>query len=242
MPKNTFTAEQIAEILKRADETSASAAAREFGVSRMTIAGWRAEEIEKTLKAERKSKSSGRPGKKAKAAARSDEAVKKRGRKPKAAAAEGTADETVKKPGRKAKAVSAEGTADEAVKKRGRKPKAAASEETPDGTVKKRGRKPKAATLEETPDGTVKKRGRKAKTAEAGTAVSGTEAPRAAGRAERGRKNPEFILQSGSGQELTAEEIRKKVPDDTVKVYIRPDQNKLYFVKEDGSTESADLW
>ena len=182
MPKNTFTAEQIAEILKRADETSASAAAREFGVSRMTIAGWRAEEIEKTLKAERKSKSSGRPGKKAKAADRSDEAVKKRGRKPKAATAEGTAD------------------------------------------------------------GTVKKRGWKAKTAEAGTAVSGTEAPRAAGRAKRGRKNPEFILQSGSGQELTAEEIGKKVPDDTVKVYIRPDQNKLYFVKEDGSTGSADLW
>ena len=222
MPKNTFTAEQIAEILKRADETSASAAAREFGVSRMTIAGWRAEEIEKTLKAERKSKSSGRPGKKAKAADRSDEAVKKRGRKPKAAAAEGTADETVKKPGRKAKAASAEGTADEA--------------------VKKRGRKPKAATAEGTADGTVKKRGRKAKTAEAGTAVSGTEAPRAAGRAKRGRKNPEFILQSGSGQELTAEEIGKKVPDDTVKVYIRPDQNKLYFVKEDGSTGSADLW
>ena len=53
--RKTYTAEQKAEIIKRADETSVLAASKEFGVSRAAITAWKkAAELEAVKKATEK--------------------------------------------------------------------------------------------------------------------------------------------------------------------------------------------
>ena len=51
---------------------------------------------------------------------------------------------------------------------------------------------------------------------------------------------PTIILQSEFGGEVTAEQILSKVGD-VDKVYVRIDQNKLYWVKGD-ETGDKDIW
>ena len=38
------------------------------------------------------------------------------------------------------------------------------------------------------------------------------------------------------------ENIAKKVPKDTAEVYVRVDENKLYYVLENGGTGDVDIW
>ena len=54
-------------------------------------------------------------------------------------------------------------------------------------------------------------------------------------------KAAEFIIQSPMGGEITPDQVRAKIPAGTDRVYIRIDQNKLWWIRgeEYGST---DIW
>ena len=49
-------------------------------------------------------------------------------------------------------------------------------------------------------------------------------------------------IQSALGGIITSEDIAKKVPKNTADVYVRVDENKLYYVLEDGETGDVDIW
>ena len=85
---------------------------------------------------------------------------------------------------------------------------------------------------------TTRAAGRKAKAVAEDTKA----AAKAATKSKPKAKKAEYILQSAFGHELVVEEIAAKIPEDVEKVYIRIDQNKLHFVREDGSTGSVDIW
>ena len=53
---------------------------------------------------------------------------------------------------------------------------------------------------------------------------------------------PNIIIQSALGGVITSEEIAKRVPKNTADVYVRVDENKLYYVLEDGETGDVDIW
>ena len=44
------------------------------------------------------------------------------------------------------------------------------------------------------------------------------------------------------GGHINLEEIAGKVPKDTADVYVMVDENKLYYVLEDGETGDVDIW
>ena len=49
-------------------------------------------------------------------------------------------------------------------------------------------------------------------------------------------------IQSPMGGNITPEEIAEKVPEGTIDVFVRVDQNKLWWVKKDGESGSVDIW
>ena len=49
-------------------------------------------------------------------------------------------------------------------------------------------------------------------------------------------------IQSPMGGSVTPEEILAKVPKNTIAVYVRVDENKLYYVLKDGEAGSVDIW
>jgi len=49
-------------------------------------------------------------------------------------------------------------------------------------------------------------------------------------------------IQSPLGGSITPEEIVAKLPKDTVNVYVRIDENKLYWVKKNGESGSEEIW
>ncbi|MBP3876950.1 MAG: hypothetical protein J6E44_03200 [Lachnospiraceae bacterium] len=51
----------------------------------------------------------------------------------------------------------------------------------------------------------------------------------------------DIVIQSSMGGAITADEIAAKVPDGTNAVYVRVDENKLYWVKGE-ETGSVDIW
>jgi len=53
---------------------------------------------------------------------------------------------------------------------------------------------------------------------------------------------PNIIIQSPMGGYISTEAIAKKVPQGTADVYIRVDENKLYYVLENGETGDVDIW
>ena len=53
---------------------------------------------------------------------------------------------------------------------------------------------------------------------------------------------PNIIIQSPMGGFITVEDIVKKVPKDTADVYVRVDENKLYYVLDNGETGDVDIW
>jgi len=221
--KSKFTDEQKAEILKRAEETSVAAAAKEFGVTATTIFRWKNATKENEVKAEKPEKKTRKKAAKEEAATEAAPA-KKPGRKPKAekAAAEAaTEKKTTRKP--KTEKAAAEAATE---KKTIRKPKAekAAAKAT---TEKKTTRKPKAekaaakATME-------KKTTRKPKAEKA--AVE-----------EKAAAKIQIILQSPFNHEITPDGILAKIPEGTEKVYVRIDQNKIYWVKGEENGD-VDIW
>ena len=53
---------------------------------------------------------------------------------------------------------------------------------------------------------------------------------------------PNIIIQSALGGYITSADIARKVPKNTADVYVRVDENKLYYVLEDGETGDVDIW
>lgn len=53
---------------------------------------------------------------------------------------------------------------------------------------------------------------------------------------------PNIIIQSPMGGYITSADIAKKVPKNTADVYVRVDENKLYYVLENGKTGDVDIW
>ena len=51
-----------------------------------------------------------------------------------------------------------------------------------------------------------------------------------------------IVIQSPMGGNITPAEILKKVPKDTKDVYVRVDDNKLYYVLKNGEIGSVDIW
>jgi hypothetical protein len=49
------------------------------------------------------------------------------------------------------------------------------------------------------------------------------------------------FIESMLGGSITTEEILKKIPKGTTEVYVKPEENKAYWVKGD-KTGSVDLW
>ena len=44
------------------------------------------------------------------------------------------------------------------------------------------------------------------------------------------------------GGYITPEDIAKQVPKGTADVYVRVDENKLYYVLKNGETGNMDIW
>lgn len=56
------------------------------------------------------------------------------------------------------------------------------------------------------------------------------------------KKTPPTIhIQSMLGGTITIEEIKSRIPADVESVYIKPEENKAYWVKG-GETGDVDLW
>ena len=53
---------------------------------------------------------------------------------------------------------------------------------------------------------------------------------------------PNIIIQSPMGGSVTPEDIAKKVPKGTENVYVRIDENKLYYLLENGETGALYIW
>lgn len=51
-----------------------------------------------------------------------------------------------------------------------------------------------------------------------------------------------IVIQSPMGGTITPAEILKKVPKDTKDVYVRVDDNKLYYVLKNGESGDVDIW
>lgn len=49
-------------------------------------------------------------------------------------------------------------------------------------------------------------------------------------------------IQSPLGGSITPEEIAAKLPKDATNVYVRIDENKLYWVKKNGETGAVEIW
>lgn len=50
------------------------------------------------------------------------------------------------------------------------------------------------------------------------------------------------VIQSPLGGSITADEIAAKLPKGTTDVYVKIDENMLYWVKKDGETGSVNIW
>ncbi|MDO4865169.1 MAG: hypothetical protein Q4C10_01330 [Clostridia bacterium] len=80
------------------------------------------------------------------------------------------------------------------------------------------------------------------KTAEAKEAVK-TVTEKAKTTAKRAKAAKlSVVIQSPMGGNITADEIAAKIPADAESVFVRVDQNKLWWVKKDGETGSVDIW
>ena len=60
--------------------------------------------------------------------------------------------------------------------------------------------------------------------------------------AKKAAPKNEVIIQSPMGGYITPADIAKKVPKNTEDVYVRVDENKLYYVLENGETGDVDIW
>lgn len=108
--------------------------------------------------------------------------------------------------------------------------KAKAAEKKAEKAVKTTAAKTKAA---------AKKTAEDTKAAAKKTATKIEEKKAATGKAKA--KKTEFVIQSPMGGEITTDEIMKKVPKDAEYIYVRVDQNKIWWTRGEESG-SVDIW
>ena len=53
---------------------------------------------------------------------------------------------------------------------------------------------------------------------------------------------PKIIIQSPMGGYITPADIAKKVPKNAADVYVRVDENKLYYVLKNGENGDVNIW
>ena len=192
MAKKNYTDAQKAEILKKAEETSISAASKEFGVDRKTIRSWKVSDDVAADKIEAKKK------------------VRAAGRK-----ISGALTDTAEKIA---------------------------------GDVKDAAEK--AKTVEQIEAGKVKAR-QSRKTAGKKAAKDEKAAAKAAAKNEKAAQKPgakrkavklNMVFQSAWGAEITPEQIAVKLPKEAADIYVKIDDNKIYWVGKNGETGSLDIW
>ena len=98
--------------------------------------------------------------------------------------------------------------------------------------IVKEAAKDEAAATEIEVKKTVRKAGRKAKKAAENAVTELAEAV----------SGPDIIIQSPMGGYITPADIVNKVPKDTAAVYVRVDENKLYYVLKNGDKGDVDIW
>ena len=65
---------------------------------------------------------------------------------------------------------------------------------------------------------------------------------KAAADLEEAVSGPNIIIQSPMGGFISTTDILKKVPANTADVYVRVDENKLYYVLRNGESGDVDIW
>ena len=250
MARKSYTEEEKQAILKRAAETNISAAAKEFGVSRMAITNWqknekvgeikekiedvkeKIEDVRDTVDAEKieAKKTIRKGGRKAKEAV---EELKDKAEEAKEAVEE--AKEKIRRGGRKAKKVVEE------LKDKAEEVKEAVNEKKPRGRKKAE----KVATEEKPAEEAVtaaEAAPAEEKPVDAAPAedkpVDATSVEEKAAEAEK--PTTQIFIQSAFGHEITPEAILAKVGE-VDSVYIRVDQNKMYWVKGE-ENGAVDIW
>ena len=171
MARKNYTDAQKAEILKKAEETSVSAAAKEYGVDRKTISSWKTDNSES------------------------------------------------KKPGRKVKDAVAEKIDNKKL-----------ADQMAVGRVKAK---------------------RERKAIDKVAAKYDKAAVKAADKEEKAAKKPavkrkarklNIVFQSQSGGAVTSEQIAMRVPKEAVDVYVKLEENKIYWVGKNDEHGSLDIW
>ena len=71
---------------------------------------------------------------------------------------------------------------------------------------------------------------------------AGKKVKETAGEIKKAAGIPNIIIQSPMGGIITPADITKKVPKGTTEVYVRVDENKLYYVLKNGETGDVDIW
>ena len=141
-----------------------------------------------------------------------------------------------------------EAKVEKAAKTTAKKTKAAAQKV--EKAVKKAPEKVKAAE-KKVEDKAVAEKVEAKKTATKTTRKAKTAVKKAATKVEKAVEKPAakakaakltIEIQSPLGGSITPEEIAAKMPKDTTNVYVRIDENKLYWVKKNGETGSVDIW
>ena len=89
------------------------------------------------------------------------------------------------------------------------------------------------------------------KSTDKATAKADKAAVKAADKEEKAAKKPaakrmarkkNIVFQSVSGGAVTAEQIALKVPKEAVDVYVKLEENKIYWVGKNGEMGSIDIW
>ena len=231
--RKKYTDEQKAEILKFAEENSASAASKEFGVSRMTIAAWRsaAKMTAESVEVKKNARAAGRKAKESVDTAvdelkeKTENAVEDAKETAEAVKAEKADKKAANQIEAKKSAAAARRSAGEKVEKFVGDVKAAADEAKLVGEIEK-GKKKAASDR--------KKAENQAKIEDA------KEAAKAPGRKMKAAKL-NINIQSPMGGVITPEEIASKVPKEATDVYVKIDENKIYWVGKD-QNGSVDIW
>lgn len=227
MARKTYTDAQKAEILKKAEETSIAEASKEYGVAWKTISAWKASADVTAEKIETKKtvRSSARKAK-AKVAEKKETAAQKKAEKKEVKDAKTAAEIETKKKTRAA----------------GRKVKDAvtAAVEKVDNKI----------LADQMAVGRAKAT-RTRKASEKSTAKAEKAAVKAEDKAEKAAKKPtvkrkarkmNILFQSVSGRATSSEQIALKVPKEAVDVYVKLEENKIYWVGKNGEKGNVDIW
>ncbi len=228
MPRKIYTDAQKEEILKKAEETSIAEASKEFGVAWSTISSWKAAVTAEKIETNKTVRSSARKAK-AKVAEKKEAAAQKKAEIKEvkdAVAAEVKETKVATETKKKTRAA-------------GRKVKETITEKVDNKIL-----------ADQMAVGRVKAT-RTRKASQKTTAKAEKAAVKAEDKAEKAAKKPaakrkarkiNILFQSVSGGTITPEEVALKVPQDAVDVYVKLEENRIYWVGKNDEKGSIDIW